>query len=72
MFASTLNRLSSNLHTLRSLWSFMRRGLHLVGSLLRAQPQLCFLLVATDYFTKWIEIIPLSEVSGQQIVKFLS
>ena len=24
-----------------------------------------------DYFTKWVEAVPLSEVTGQQIVKFL-
>ena len=37
----------------------------------RAQPQFWFLLVATEYFTKWIEAVPLSEVTRQQIVKFL-
>jgi len=49
----------------------MQWGLDIVGSLPRAQPQLRFLLVTTDYFTKWIEAILLSEVSEQQIVKFL-
>jgi len=71
MFAPASNRPSSDLHTLRSLWPFMRWGLDVARPLPRAQPQLRFLLLTTDYFTKWIEAISLSEVSGQQIVKFL-
>jgi len=42
-----------------------------VGSLLRAQPQFRFLLVAADYFTKWIEAVPIFEVTDHQVVKFL-
>ena len=49
----------------------MQWGLDLVGPLPRLQPQLRFLLVATNYFTKWVEAVSLSEVIGQQIVKFL-
>ena len=71
MFVPASNRLSSDLHTLCSLWPFMQWGLDVVEPLPQAQPQLHFLLVATDYFTKWIEIISLFEVSIQQIVKFL-
>jgi len=48
----------------------MQWGLDVVGPLPRVQPQLQFLLVAIDYFTKWVEVVPLSEVTGQQIVKF--
>ena len=56
---------------LRSPWPFMQWGLDAVGLLSQAQPQLRFLLVAIDYFTKWVEAVPLSEVTGQQFVKFL-
>ena len=49
----------------------MQWGLDVVGPLQRALPQFRFLLIATDYFTKWIEAVSLSEVTGQQIVKFL-
>jgi len=47
-------------------------GVDVVGPFPRAQSQLRFLLVATDYFTKWVKAVPLSEVTEQQIVKFLS
>ena len=30
-----------------------------------------FLLATTDYFTEWIKVVPLSEVTGQQMVKFM-
>jgi len=47
-----------------SPWPFMQWGLDVVGPLPQAQPQLRFLLVATDYFTKWVEAVSLSEVTG--------
>jgi len=43
--------------------------LDVVGPLLQAQPQFRFLLVAIDYFTKWIEVAPLFEVT--EVIKFL-
>jgi len=49
----------------------MQWGLNVVRPLPRLQPQLSFLLVAIDYFTKCTEAVPLSEASGQQIVKLL-
>ena len=49
-----LSRPSVDLHTLRS----------------RAQPQFKFSLVATNYFTKWIEVVPLQShgVTDSQIL----
>ena len=47
------------------------RGLEVAGSLSQAQPQLRFLLILTDYFTKWIETVLLFEIRVQQIVEFL-
>jgi len=49
----------------------MQWELDVAGPLPRAQPQLWFLLAAIDYFTKWVDIVPQSEVTGQRIVKFL-
>ena len=43
----------------------------MVGPLPQAHPQFRFLLVATDYFTKWIKVVLLFEVTGRQVVKFL-
>ena len=46
-----------DLYTLWSLWPFMQWGLDVVGPLSRAQSQFLFLLVTTDYSTKWIEVV---------------
>jgi len=47
------------------------KGLDMVDPLLYAQPQFRFLLFATDFFTEWIKAVPLSDVTRQQIVKFI-
>jgi len=70
-FALATNKSSTNIYTLRSPWPFMQWGLDVVGPLPQAQHQLWFLLVVTDYFIKWVKAVSLSEVTGQQIVKFL-
>ena len=70
-FARSSKRPSANLHTLRSPWPFMQWELDVVDPLPRAQPHFRFLLFATDYFTKWVKVVAISDVTGQQIVKFL-
>lgn len=49
----------------------MQWGLDVVGYLPKATPQLRWLLVPTDYFTKWVEAVPLFQVTAKQVVKFL-
>ncbi|XP_017419350.1 uncharacterized protein LOC108329586 [Vigna angularis] len=46
-------------------------GLDIVGPLPLAKGQNKFLLVAVDYFTKWIEAEPLSVISAQRVQKFI-
>ena len=70
-FDPSSNRPSEDFHTLQSLWPFMQWGLKEVDPFPRAQPQLRFLLVVMNYFTKWIKAVPLSDVTWHQIVKFL-
>ena len=65
------NRPSTDVHTLRSPWTFMQLGLDVVGLLPQVLTQFRFLLVAMDYFIKWVEVMPLSDFIGHQIVKFL-
>jgi len=49
----------------------MQWGIDVVGPLPRALPQFRFLLVATDYFTKWVKAVPLFDFTRQQIINFL-
>jgi hypothetical protein len=32
----------------------------------------CFVLVATDYFTKWTEVIPLKNMTHKEIIEFIT
>jgi hypothetical protein len=32
----------------------------------------CFVLVATDYFTKWTEAIPLKNMTHKEIIEFIT
>ncbi|XP_017438127.1 uncharacterized protein LOC108344174 [Vigna angularis] len=59
------------LHGIISPWSFAQWGIDIVGPLPLAKAQNKFLLVAVDYFTKWIEAEPLSIISAQRVQKFI-
>jgi len=52
-------------------YPFIQWGHDVVSALSRALHQFRFLLVVMDYFTKCVKAVVLSDVIGQQIVKFL-
>ena len=52
-------------------WPFVQWGIDIVGPLPAATRQRKFLIVAIDYFTKWIEAEPLATISGRAVQKFL-
>ncbi|KAL0281762.1 UNVERIFIED_CONTAM: hypothetical protein Sradi_7289300 [Sesamum radiatum] len=43
----------------------------LIGKLPRATGQREYLIVAVDYFSKWVEAEPLSKISEKEIIKFV-
>ncbi|KAL0411333.1 UNVERIFIED_CONTAM: hypothetical protein Slati_3723000 [Sesamum latifolium] len=51
---------------LESPYPFDRWGLDLVGPFPRATGQRKFLIVAVDYFTKWVEAEPLAKISEKR------
>ncbi|GJW89259.1 reverse transcriptase domain-containing protein [Tanacetum coccineum] len=53
-----------------SAWSFMKWGIDIVGPLPEGPGRVKYLIVATDYFTKWIEAKPLASITGKQVVNF--
>ena len=51
------------------LWPFQGWALDLIGQI---NPLLYkFILVAIDYFTKWVKAIPLKEVAQNEIIDFI-
>lgn len=53
-----------NLHNLSSFWPFAMCRMDILGPLPKASRQVKFLLVAINYFTKWIKARPLREISS--------
>lgn len=56
--------------TMSAPWPFAMWGVDLVGPFPVAKSQMKFILVAVDYFTKWIEAEPLSTVTSARIQRF--
>ena len=51
-------------------WPFSKRGINLLGPFPLALGQVSYLIMAIDYFTKWIEAEPLSSITAAQARKF--
>ncbi|GKA56023.1 reverse transcriptase domain-containing protein [Tanacetum coccineum] len=54
-----------------SLWSFYKWGIDIAGPFLEEPRKVKFLIVAIDYFTKWIEAKPVATITGNQIKRFV-
>ncbi|RDX97002.1 Gypsy retrotransposon integrase-like protein 1, partial [Mucuna pruriens] len=59
------------LYAITSPWSFCKWGVDILGSFPLASGQIKFLIVAVDYFTKWIEAEPVAVISAKRVKKFL-
>nr|XP_025628487.1 uncharacterized protein LOC112721656 [Arachis hypogaea] len=63
---------ASELHSIIKPWPFRGWALDLIGLIHPpSSKQHKFILVAIDYFTKWVEAIPLIEVSQNEIIDFI-
>jgi hypothetical protein len=51
-------------------WPLQRWGIDIVGKLIPAQGNYTFAVITVEYFTKWIEAKPLTNVSSATIKKF--
>ncbi|GJY84827.1 reverse transcriptase domain-containing protein [Tanacetum coccineum] len=52
-----------------SPWPFYKFGIDIAGPFLEGPGKVKFLIVAIDYFTKWIEAKPVATITGTQIKK---
>jgi hypothetical protein len=61
---------SSLTQLIQSTWPFQRWGLDLLGPLPPAQGNLRYVVVAVEYFSKWIEAKPLATITLATVQKF--
>ncbi|GJX03678.1 reverse transcriptase domain-containing protein [Tanacetum coccineum] len=59
------------LSPITSLWPFYKWDIDIVGPFPEGPGKVKFLIVAIDYFTKWIEAKPVATIIGSQIKKFV-
>ena len=67
-----ISRLPSEpLTSITSPWPFQQWGLDILGPLPLGKGQCKFIIVAVDYFTKWVEVEPLATITEQKIHNFV-
>ena len=71
LFAPAIHKPTSQLNPISSPWPFAQWGLDLVGPLPRATGNRQWLIVAIDYFTKWVEAEPLARITNSESRKFV-
>uniref|UniRef100_A0A151UHE5 Retrovirus-related Pol polyprotein from transposon 17.6 n=1 Tax=Cajanus cajan TaxID=3821 RepID=A0A151UHE5_CAJCA len=62
---------AEQLHSVSAPWPFALWGIDILGPFPLAKGQCKFLVVAVDYFTKWIEAEPLATITAANVQKFV-
>jgi hypothetical protein len=70
-FANLLHSPPEVLTPMTAPWPFAQWGLDIMGPFSIERRQLKFLVVAIDYFTKWVEAEPLAIISEKNIQNFV-
>ena len=64
--------LASDFHAIIKPWPFRGWAMDLIGKIRPiSRKKNCFIIVATDYFTKWVEAKPYKEVSEFDVIQFI-
>ena len=70
-FTPNIHQPDGNLNPLSSPWPFAQWGLDILGPFPKAAGNKRFLLVGTDYFTKWVETEALANIRDVDAKKFI-
>ena len=70
-YAPNIHQPGRVLNPLSSSWLFAQWGLDIVGPFPKAAGNKRYLLVGTDYFTKWVEAEPLANIKDVDAKKFV-
>ena len=69
--APILRSLAQDLWSISSSWPFAQWGIDIVGLLPTAPAKKKLLLVATDYFSKWIEAKAFASIKDKEVSQFI-
>ena len=70
--ANFIHQLLKLLHPIVAVWPFEAWGIYVIGPI--SPPPArghWFILVITDYFSKWVEAVPLAEVKMTNVINFI-
>ena len=70
-FALSNHQLEGVLNPLSSPWPFAQWSLDIVGLFPKSAGNKRYLLVSTDYFTKWVEAEPLANIRDVDVKRFV-
>uniref|UniRef100_A0A2N9G037 Integrase catalytic domain-containing protein n=1 Tax=Fagus sylvatica TaxID=28930 RepID=A0A2N9G037_FAGSY len=70
-FAPSIHQPTASLNPIASPWPFSQWGLDIVGPLPRVPGNRQWLIMATNYFTKWVEAEPLTHITDADSKKFV-
>jgi hypothetical protein len=63
---------AAELHTIIKPWPFRGWGLDFIGKIHPSSSKgYRFMLVATDYFTKWTEVVALKNMTHREVIEFI-
>ncbi|XP_043687647.1 uncharacterized protein LOC122638862 [Telopea speciosissima] len=63
---------ATQLHPIVKLWPFRGWALDLIGKVTPPSVQgYAFVIVAIDYFTKWVEAVPMKSVNQANVIRFV-
>jgi hypothetical protein len=71
LHANYIHQPPEPLHPTVASWPFDAWGLDVVGPLPKSSVGHLYILAATDYFSKWAEVISLKEVKKENVVNFI-
>ncbi|GJT48973.1 reverse transcriptase domain-containing protein [Tanacetum coccineum] len=71
IYRPVLRNPQQNLTPITSPWPLYKWGIDIAGPFSEGPSKIKFLIVAIDYFTKWIEAKPVATITGNQVKKFV-
>jgi len=70
-YAPMIHQAGEHLHSVTSPWPFIKWGMDIVGPLHAGRDNVRFLLVLTDYFSKWVEAGAFAQIREQEVIAFI-